>query len=58
MVAWSLESPSFYVGFAEGNIIEGREAVGALVPVMVLPAEETVIEDSIVLVTDPELILY
>ena len=53
MVTCPFEPPPFYVDFAEGDVSEGRKGVGALVPVMILPAKETVIEDSIVHLSNP-----
>lgn len=57
MMARSFEPSFFYVSFVEGDVIEGREAVGTLVPVMILSTEEAVIKDSIVLFAYPQLIL-
>ena len=53
MVGRPLEPSPFCVCFVEGDVGEGREAGGALVPVMILSAEEAVIEDPAVLLADP-----
>ena len=53
MVGRPLEPSPFYMGLVEGDFIEGREAVGALVPMVILPTEEAVIKDPIVLFANP-----
>lgn len=48
MMARSFKPSLFYVGFVDSDVVEGREAVGALVPVMILTTEKTVVKDFIV----------